>query len=179
MRYWFMILLMTLATALAAQQSPLSYGTKPVDFDGVQVPTEQPAVLLQPLELIYPEKAVALKLEGVSLVSAWIDAKGYVVYAVVTEGSGHGMLDSAALNAVVGGDFKAAKRDGKNVASRVTVPVEFRLRRMQDEYDAGKTPEELQKEKEELQRAKDMLEAEQRKLEEELRLLREQQNKKK
>lgn len=179
MHYWILTFLLIFAPALAAQQAPLSNGTKPADFDGVQVPTDDPAVLLQPLELIYPDRAVSLKLEGVSLVSAWIDAKGYVVYAVVTEGSGHGMLDSAALNAVVGGDFKAAKRNGKNVASRVTVPVEFRLRRMQDEYDAGKTPEELQKEKEELRRAKEMLEAEQRKLEEELRLLREQQNKKK
>jgi TonB family protein len=174
---FFMLLL--LAPALSAQPVPLTYGRKPADFDGAQRPTEQAAELLQPLELRYPEAAASRNIEGVAIVAAWIDEKGYVAYAEVTKGSGYALLDSAALDAVVAGDFKAAKRYGSPVASRVSIPVEFRLRRESDEYDSAKSSEELEKEREELRRAKEMLEAEQRQLEEELRRLREQQEHKK
>lgn len=180
MRFMFLILLFLLGPSLWAQNNPMpAYGTRPVDFDAVQTSTDSPAALLQPLELDYPETAVKARLEGVVLVAGWIDAKGYVRYAEVVEGSGFAMLDSAALKAAVDGNFRPAQRGGKPVASRVNMPVEFRLRRMEEDFDAAKTPEQLQQEKGELRRAKEMLEAEQRKLEEELRLLREQQNKKK
>jgi TonB family protein len=179
MRLILFIFVVLLAPALAAQHAPLCYGNKPAGFDGTQQPTEQAAVLLQPLDLHYPDAAASRNIEGVAIVAAWIDAKGYVVYAEVSKGSGYGMLDSAALHAVVAGDFKAAKRGGSPVASRVSIPVEFRLRRAGDEYDSAKSAEELEKEREELRRAKEMLEAEQRQLEEELRLLREQQEQKK
>jgi TonB family protein len=179
MRLIFFVILFLLAPALSAQQAPLSYGNKPAGFDGMQQPTEQAAVLLQPLELRYPDAAASRSLEGIAIVAAWIDDKGYVVYAEVSKGSGFGMLDSAALDAVVAGDFKAAKRGGSPVPSRVSIPVEFRLRRESDEYDSAKSAEQLEKEREELLRAKEMLEAEQRQLEEELRRLREQQEHKK
>ncbi|MCZ7557515.1 MAG: energy transducer TonB [Bacteroidia bacterium] len=177
--FFVLILIFLLAPVLPAQPAQLKYGHKPADFDGTQRPTEQAAELQQPLELRYPEAAASRNIEGVAIVAAWIDEKGYVAYAEVTKGSGYGMLDSAALDAVVAGDFKAAKRSGLPVASRVSIPVEFRLRRVSDEYDAAKSSEELEKEREELRRAKEMLEAEQRQLEEELRRLKEQQEQKK
>jgi TonB family protein len=104
----------------------------------------------------------------VTLVAAWIDAKGYVKYAEVGKSSGHADLDAEALRAVVDGDFKPAWRENKPCASRISVPVEFRLARTEDEYDAVKTEEQLQQEAEELRKAKQMLEEERRQLEAEI-----------
>jgi len=157
------------------QHSPLSHGVKPQGFDSPQTPTDVPAALLEPLETHYPTKAVEQRIEGVVMIAAWIDDKGYVLYAEVTTSSGHEVLDEAALASVVDGYFRAAKRNGHPVASRVSIPVEFRLHRDEDEYDAVKSPEQLMQERDELRRAREMLEEEQRKLEEEIRLLKEQQ----
>lgn len=164
MRY---LLLIFILTSLAAAQ-PLTYGEKPAGFDGTQVPTDKAASLNTPLEVRYPDSAMRAQRQGVTLVAAWIDAKGYVKYAEVNKTSGHGDLDAEALRAVVEGDFKPAWRENKPCASRVSVPVEFRLARAEDEYDAVKTDEQLRQETEELRKAKQMLEEEQRQLQEEI-----------
>lgn len=156
----------------------MTYGTRPVDFDDMQEPTDEAAVLLDPLEVSYPDSAMKRGWEGVAVVAAWIDRSGYPVYAEVQESSGHGDLDGLALQAVIKGNFKAARRNGRNVGARVTIPVEFRLRREHESYDAVKSEQQLQKEADELRRAREMLEEEQQRLEEEIRLLKEQQKKK-
>jgi TonB family protein len=166
------LLLVIFLTSFAAAQ-PLTYGEKPTGFDGTQVPTEKPASLNTPLEVRYPDSAMRAQRQGVTLVAAWIDAKGYVKYAEVRKSSGYADLDTEALRAVVDGDFKAAWRENKPCASRISVPVEFRLARTEDEYDAVKTEEQLQQEAEELRKAKHMLEEEQRQLEAEIQKARE------
>jgi TonB family protein len=170
------ISLLMLISAFATPAPAQTFGEKPADFDGVQQPTERPAVLNTPLEVRYPDSAMQSQRQGMVLVSAWIDRNGYVTYAEVTRGSGHTDLDIEALRAVVEGDFNAARRDGTRCASRVSVPVEFRLSRSEDEYDAVKDSEQLRQEAEELRRARDMLQEEQRQLEEEIRRLKEQQS---
>jgi TonB family protein len=169
----------SLSTVEAQPREAPSHGEKPPGFDGRQPPTDQAVEFLQPLELHYPEAALDAGLQGITHVNAWIDAMGYVSYATVITSSGYAILDSAALKAVVNGYFSPARRDGAAVASRVSIPVEFRLHREEDDYDAVKSSEELLREKQELQRAKEMLEEETRALEEELRRLREQQEKQK
>lgn len=165
--------------AAAAQAQPLTHGVKPAGFDGTQVPTERPAQLVTPLEVRYPESAWREHRHGVAIIAAWIDEKGYVTYAEVPGASGHADLDAEALRAVVDGDFKPALRDGKPCASRISAPVEFRIRRDEEEYDATKTEEQLEQEAEELRRAREMLEKEQRELEEELQRLKAEQRTKK
>lgn len=150
------------------------FGERPRDFDATQTPTDEAAVLIDPLEVPYPDSAMRSGLEGVTLIATWIDDRGYAVYGEVRESSGHALLDSIALRAVRRGNFKAARRGGKNVSSRVSIPVEFRLRRDAENYDAVKSEEQLQQEAEELRRAKQMLEEERLRLEEELRRLKEQ-----
>jgi len=175
MRYVFLFLFILI---VPAQAQPLTHGEKPEGFEGTQAPTERPAKLVTPLEVRYPDSALREQRQGVAIVAAWIDEKGYVVYAELWRASGHADLDAEALRAVVAGDFKPAWRDGKPCASRISAPVEFRLRRDEDDYDAAKTGEQLQQDAEELRRAKKMLEEEQRQLEEELeRLKKEQQTK--
>ncbi len=176
------VLLSTLTVAVlcafpvsSMAQEPLSHGTRPSGFDSVQEPTERPAALLDGLEVTYPESAHKQRLEGVSIIAAWIDRQGYVPYAEVHESSGHRFLDSIALRAVVRGDFRAAQRNGRTVGSRVTIPVEFRLQRDEDQYDAVKSEEQLRQEAEELRRARQMIEEERIRLEEEIRRLKQRQ----
>lgn len=172
-------LLILLITFLSLSQAqPLSWGDKPGGFNGTQAPTERAASLNSSLDVRYPDSAMRAQRQGVAVVAAWIDAKGYVAYAEVQKGSGHADLDAEALRAVTNGDFKAAWREGKPCASRLSIPVEFRLTRNEEDYDAVKTQEQLQQEADELRRTQQMLEEEQRALEEELRQLKEAQKKK-
>jgi TonB family protein len=110
-------------------------------------------------------------------VAAVVDQGGTVTYAEVRESSGHAMLDTAALDAVVNGYYRAARRDGKAVKSRITIPVEFRLDGDTERTQSDKSPGQLEKEKRELENAKRMLEEEQRQLQEEIERLKAQQKK--
>ena len=169
------ILLFLLIPIACLAQDPLRHGTRPADFDRPQPPTEQAAELMEPLEVAYPDTAMKQGWEGVAVVAAWIDRRGDVVYAEVARSSDHVLLDSIALQSVLRGYFKAAQRGGRPVGSRVSIPVEFRLRRDRENYDAVKSGEELQQEAEELRRAREMLEEERRRLQEEIRRLKEKQ----
>lgn len=162
---------LNLLPVVSSAQTILSHGTRPSGFDGTQEPTDRPAALLEALDVMYPESARKQKIEGVSIIAAWIDRLGYVPYAEVRESSGYRQLDSIALHAVIRGNFRAALRDGQPVESRVSIPVEFRLRRTEDEYDAVKSEEQLHQEAEELQRARQMIEEERKRLEEEIHRL--------
>jgi TonB family protein len=172
------ILAVTLCSAIDSPLFGQQFGERPGGFDAAQAPTDEAAALVDPLEVEYPDSALRSGMEGVALIAVWIDERGYAVYGELRESSGHAVLDSIALRAVRRGNFKAARREGKNVASRVSIPVEFRLRRAEEEYDAAKSGEELQEEAEELRRAKQMLEEERLRLEEELRRLKKERDKK-
>ena len=173
------LLLLLIASALHAQEvrdAVISFGIRPDDFDRTQSPTDTPVGFAEPLEVRYPETAVRLRIEGITIVAAAIDGGGSVTYAEVRSSSGNAMLDSAALDAVIRGYYKAARRDGKAVESRITIPVEFRLGGNAERYQSDKTPEQLMREKQELEKAKEMLEDEERRLQEEIRILKEKQN---
>ncbi|MDX9759926.1 MAG: TonB family protein [Bacteroidota bacterium] len=166
-----LFLFLVLASFAAAQ--PMTHGVKPTGFEGVQEPTDKAAALTMPLDVRYPDDAMRARRHGVTIVAAWIDAKGYVTYAEVRKSSGHVDLDAEALRAVVEADFKPAWRADKPCASRVSVPVEFRLGREAEDYDAAKTEEQLRQEADELRKAKQMLEEEKRLVMEELENARE------
>lgn len=71
--------------------------------------------------LFYPPEAVARGLEGEVVVAVEVDASGRIVDASVVAGSGHALLDEAALRAV--------QRVGRlpGAARRFLLPVRFRL----------------------------------------------------
>ena len=56
-----------------------------------------------------------------------IDSRGAVLETEVARSSGSAILDRAARKAVESWRFRPALRDGVAVASRVLVPIEFRL----------------------------------------------------
>ncbi|HOI52725.1 MAG TPA: energy transducer TonB [Azonexus sp.] len=72
--------------------------------------------------LFYPAEAIRLGLEGEALVFMMLDADGNVVAARVEAGSGHELLDRAALDAVR--RLRALPADAPQEA---LLPVRFRL----------------------------------------------------
>lgn len=75
----------------------------------------------------YPSLAKRLGKEGVVGLEAFVSAAGTVEEVKVASGSGHEMLDTAALAAVRGWRFAPGLRNGQPVGMWVRVPVRFAL----------------------------------------------------
>jgi TonB family protein len=74
----------------------------------------------------FSDEARRQKYQGVCIVSIIVDARGYPVNPRVTRSLGMG-LDEKALEAVQRYRFKPAMKDGKPVASFVSVEINFRM----------------------------------------------------
>jgi periplasmic protein TonB len=75
----------------------------------------------------YPLSAIRAGLQGTTLLRVTVNRDGQVVLAHVQEGSGHTVLDQAAIAAVRKWRFNPAIRDGMSVESTVLVPFEFSI----------------------------------------------------
>ena len=76
----------------------------------------------------YPFIAKRRGLEGVVVLRVALNANGVPQQVTIERGSGHGVLDEAALESVRGWRFAPAQRGGRAVAAVVDVPVRFSLR---------------------------------------------------
>jgi len=106
-------LLLTLVLAFAG----LSLQAQTADDIHIKV-DENPSVL----RTVKPEAPQGES--GLVAVQCVIDENGKVVSAVVSK-STNSALDSFALEAVAKWDFKPAKKDGKTVKTKVTIPFRF------------------------------------------------------
>lgn len=77
---------------------------------------------------VYPSSAVAGKLEGTVVFTLTIGVSGKVDAVQLVRSSGHPVLDGAGEQGVRRWRFSPATRDGVRVVSKLTAPVEFRLR---------------------------------------------------
>jgi TonB family protein len=97
--------------------------------DGVYSPgvggVSQPIPIFTP-EAEFSDEARRQKYQGVCMISVIIDAQGNPQNPRVVRALGMG-LDEKALEAVLKYRFKPAKKDGKPVAVRISVMVNFRL----------------------------------------------------
>jgi TonB family protein len=97
--------------------------------DSVYVPgrggVTNPVPLVSP-EAEFSDEARRQKYQGVCMISIIVDARGFPRNPRVTRSLGMG-LDEKALEAVAKYRFKPAMKDGKAVASTITVEVNFRL----------------------------------------------------
>ncbi len=75
----------------------------------------------------FPSSALRLGLQGTALLAVDVDREGDVTAVALARSSGHDALDRAALDAVRAWHFAPATDDGLPVASRVEVPVTFRI----------------------------------------------------
>lgn len=89
-------------------------------------PPSAPPVLRTPPPK-YPAAAVEHKISGKVLLVIDIDARGNPVEVVVERAEPAGVFDQAAIDAARQWKFIPEVRDGKPVASRVRVPVEFEI----------------------------------------------------
>lgn len=76
----------------------------------------------------YPEQARRLGQQGRVVLTAQLDASGYVVDLAVETSSGFPMLDEAAMNAVRQWRFQPAMVSDVPVSSELLVPVRFSMR---------------------------------------------------
>lgn len=88
-------------------------------------PSMQPAAAL-PAAPTYPQAALAQGIDGKVVLILDIGADGSVDNAVVEQSEPAGVFDAAALEAVKRWKFTPKVQDGKPVASRVRIPVEWR-----------------------------------------------------
>jgi protein TonB len=90
--------------------------------------TRDARFLTSPRPPAYPERAVALGLEGEVIVRAFVAAPGRPGEVIVHESSGHRWLDEAALAAVERWQFAPPLIDGRETAAWVEIPIPFTLR---------------------------------------------------
>lgn len=87
-------------------------------------PPAHPALRAPPA---YPAAAVELKISGMVVLVIDIDARGNPVDIEVERSEPVGVFDQAAVDAAKQWKFSPEVEDGKPVASRVRVPVEFKI----------------------------------------------------
>jgi protein TonB len=75
----------------------------------------------------YPAEARAQRIEGIVLLLVGVDAEGHVTSASIRQGSGHAMLDRAALSAVRSWRFSPAMQSGRAIPATVEVPIRFNV----------------------------------------------------
>jgi len=79
-----------------------------------------------PSEVEFSDEARRQKYQGICLVSLIVDAHGFPQNVHVVQRLGMG-LDEKAMEAIRQYRFKPAMKEGKPVASAITVEVDFRL----------------------------------------------------
>lgn len=84
------------------------------------------AAPLAAIEPRYPSREQMLGREGIVVLEVLVEADGRVRDARVVQSGGTG-FDGAAREAVVASQFRAARRAGEAVASRVKVRIHFEL----------------------------------------------------
>jgi TonB family protein len=112
-----LVSILALASGFAAwaAQPPRDVATQSArDIEGASLPPPT-----------YPAYAAEHNLSGRVVLLVDVAADGSVTNAVIETSSPEGVFDAAALKAVQGWKFNPAIKDGKAIAGRVRVPVEF------------------------------------------------------
>ncbi len=120
--------------APAATEAPVAAPAAIAAAAPAEIQSNEPPVLRhpgfrnRPQPPVYPVRARQMEQEGVSVVRALIDPEGQSREVRLWRSSGYEMLDQAALNAVRGWAFNAARVGDRPVLAWVEIPVQFKLR---------------------------------------------------
>lgn len=93
------------------------------------LPSFEAPVLTNPESPVsYPVDLFEQRVEGTVVLRLFLDERGNVVpeSTRIAEGSGYGVLDSAALQGVAGMRFVPARRSGRPVSTTFLQPIHFR-----------------------------------------------------
>lgn len=88
---------------------------------------DKPPRILKRVEPDYPASAKSRNISGKVLVKVLVDRNGHVQQASVVEASPPGIFDQCVLDAVVKWRFQPGEIKGRPVATRVVLPIRFRL----------------------------------------------------
>jgi protein TonB len=98
---------------------------KPADI--VNIEPDYKASYLNNLQPAYPVVAQSMGWQGRVVLNVEVLADGACGAVSIQHGSGHGVLDNAALSAVKSWHFSPARRAGRNVTQWFLVPIVFSL----------------------------------------------------
>ncbi len=98
---------------------------KYVPYDEPPRPIGGNAAILR--NVVYPKQARDMKIEGMVVVQAFINAEGRVEICKMLKGLPNTGLDEAAVDALKKTAFKPAKQEGTPVGVWIAVPIVFRL----------------------------------------------------
>jgi len=96
-------------------------------IEATYIPPDASAAYLNNPRPAYPRAARRAGMEGRCLLEVAVDASGAVRSVRILRGSGHALLDRAAMAAVEHWRFLPARRSGRAVAALVEVPIRFHL----------------------------------------------------
>jgi len=118
---------------------PIEFATTLLDLSGVDLGLPATGIvadrdagvaLPNPSSPPYPIASIRDREQGTVLLEVWVNASGAATNVKVIRGSGHRALDRSAREHVLRAwTFQPALRDGKPIAARVRVPIEFSLDR--------------------------------------------------
>ena len=74
----------------------------------------------------YPREALANRISGKVVLAIDVDAQGMPLAVEVEQSEPAGVFDQAAIDAAMKWRFAPERKDGKPVAGRVRVPIEFK-----------------------------------------------------
>ena len=84
--------------------------------------------LARPISPKYPPSCVRRGQQGMVILEVWVLATGRAGEIKIFKSSGYSQLDAAAVTAIRRARFVSARENGRNVDSRIKVPVRFLLR---------------------------------------------------
>jgi TonB family protein len=116
-----------------------AWATQPAQEQAAQATTGEPSMPedLQGTPPLYPQLAVDQKLSGKVVLLVDVAADGRVTGIVVESSRPAGVFDAAAIEAAWQWKFKPTLENGKAVAGRVRVPVDFRIPANDDGADGS------------------------------------------
>ncbi len=100
---------------------------EPASPQVTEVFSREPSFLTPPKPPVYPALARRRNQQGLVLVEVRLDAQGLLQGIRLLRSSGVESLDRSALDAVAAWRFRPETRNGRPVASRVRIPIEFAL----------------------------------------------------
>jgi TonB family protein len=124
------------ATLITRSLSAVSAGSLPVDNQVNRITVEADAYnrpialkrdVLGVAPVKYPTEALKRGREGRVVLDFVVAADGSVRHSVIRQSSGSARLDDAAVSAARGWSFSPEVQNGKAVAARALVPVDFRI----------------------------------------------------
>jgi TonB family protein len=112
-----------LVSNLPGTQDKQSKKEPPQDY----VPYDKAPEVTKQVQPKYPDAAMKDTAEGTVWTKAWIDESGNVAKAVIQKSDAR-VFEQAALDAVKQWTFKPATKDGKPIATWVSIPFRFKIK---------------------------------------------------